>query len=80
MLNKLNLYLNKKLCYHRQTPPPPIDKLHDALCQLKSCQLLHNCRNKAVQQIEVMELEGYSQLTCNKQPQHVGRHRCDLPA
>ena len=27
-----------------------------------------------------MELEGYSQLTCNKQPQHVGRHRCDLPA
>jgi len=40
----------------------------DALCQSKSCRLLHSCRNSTTnpQQIELMGLEGYSRPTCNQ--------------
>jgi len=42
----------------------------DAPCQSKSCQLLHNSvgttGTTSPEQIEVMELEGYSQPTCSK--------------
>ena len=46
------------------------DGPRDATCQSKSCQLLHNsvgttCRTSP-EQIEVMELEGYSRPTYNK--------------
>jgi len=50
---------NKKLCYSRQTT--------HTICQSK---LLHNCVGTSFtrnpEQIEVMELQGYSQLMCNK--------------
>ena len=36
----LSLKTTKKLCYHRWTA------WHTRLCHTKSCQLLHNCRNK----------------------------------
>jgi len=54
-------YTNKKLCYHRP---------HNMTCQLNSCQLLHNsvgttCTTSS-EQIEVMELEGYSRSMYNK--------------
>ena len=42
----------------------------DAPCQSKSCQLLHNSvgttGTTSPEQIEVMELEGYSRPTCSK--------------
>ena len=38
----------------------------DMMCQLKSCQLLHTNKFYNREQIEVMELEGYSRPTCNK--------------
>jgi len=44
--------------------------LHDASCQLKSCQLPHNSAETTCvtspERIEVMKLEGYSGLMCNK--------------
>jgi len=51
------------------------DGPRDALCRLKSCQLLHNsigtsCTTEQ-QEIDAMELEGYSWPTCSKQPRLV---------
>jgi len=46
------------------------DGPRDAMCQLKSCQLLHNrlgtsCTTNT-EQVEVMALEGYSRSMCDK--------------
>ena len=54
------------------------DGPRDAICQSKSCQLLYNsvgttCTTSP-EQIEVMELKGYSRPTCNK-PVHLAMTR-----
>jgi len=46
------------------------DRPHDAMCQSKFCQLLHNSVGTTYtttpEEIEVMELESYSRPTYNK--------------
>ena len=50
--------------YHRNSIV--CDGPRDAICRSKFYQLLRYCRNKSLQQIEVMELQLYGRPTCNK--------------
>ena len=64
------------------------DGPRDATCQSKSCQLLHDSVGTSCttnpEQIEVMELDGYSRPTCNKlcasNPDALDRRRCNPQA
>jgi len=64
------------------------DGPRDVMCQSKSCQLLHDSVGTSCttnpEQIEVMELDGYSRPTCNElrasSPDALDRRRCNPQA
>jgi len=63
-------HISHQTCHLQIKSSANADRRRKAMCQSKCCQLLHNsvgttCMTNP-EQIEVMELEGYSQPTYNK--------------